>query len=506
MKKISIIILMAILICLIFPTTANADFEGISVNIYVNDQFAAADTVSLEDCPELEYGNFPADAWYGDAYGTFVRSSCSINGYQGITFDFDAPSTIVFMTSSYEIPLTGVVLNLYYTQEEEVTIEYGSVIVRVFTNLGNPVANADVTIYGKKGADQVEYTFTSDKNGIAQIDNLDLSYTWQVSFQDQIYPTFFENNICTMDMSVYEGEIETPPIVEGNEHTITLTYEYKNEHGGTLTDGHSDEAFGSKIISFTAISGEQVDLTPYAENPPGAEFIEYGDEGLKICFNNNYYTLGTIYKTINGGHSESPLIFTMEDKDVDITLVYTYVGSKEVIKEIEVPVPTEIIKEVEVPVPTEVVKEVIKTVPVPVTKETTQIIHSDPIILSLPNIRATIHSSVELEKIDDEETPLTEPVVVTGWSLINLILMLSTMLGLLKLNNRKYNPLNILFAISAVLIFAFLEDTTQKVILINEYTPLMAVIFLCQFLSKILSPKEIEEAKEDKDKKEESTN
>ena len=498
---------MVIMLTTFIGANIYAETYPITVNIYTNGELVATDSVAWE--VDMEYGTFPCDCLYGNLYGDNLTSSCTIDGANGVTFDFDAPNTISFFKSDYSCATSEevVIINLFYTREEEIIeepVEYGSINLKITDTYGEPMANQSVYLYGIKGADHASYTLTSNENGMVSASNLDESYTWTFSFNDVMYNVTFENHYFYTDLVVQTGEPITPPEIEtGNEHTVSITYEYKFEAGGTMIDGHSTNSVAQKEISFNAVSGDTVDLTSYAQNPPGATFIENSDGGIVIELNNNRYRLGTIYKTIHGEHSESPLVFTMENKDVDITLSYTFVETVvepeivevEVPVEIEVPVEVEIIKEVPVEVEVETIKEVsvevekpvvhtvVQQVPVTVTEE--KIVEKvvevtpEPVPVPTPQI-------IEVEQINDQNTPTNAYDGTTddnGWSIINLVLMLGTVFGLIKFEKRKYNLLNILFAIGSILIFVFTEYTNTPVILVDKYTWIMVIIFIAQFIN-----------------------
>ena len=478
-KKIICFLLIVIILTMMIGVNIYGDNYPITVNIYTNGELVATDSVAWE--VDMEYGTFPCGYLYGDLYGETLTSSCTINGTNGVTFDFDAPNTISFFKSDYSCATSedNVVINLFYTKEvEEIEepIVYGSMALKITGTYGEPLANEIVYLYGIKGADHITSTLASDENGNINVFNLDESYSWTFSFNEVMYNVIFENHYFYTDLVKPTGEIVAPEIVTGNEHTVSLTYEYKFEAGGTMIDGHSTNSVAQKEITFTAMSGDTVDLTNYAQNPPGAIFVENGNNGIVIELNNNRYRLGTIYKTIHGEHSESPLIFTMEDKDVNITLSYTFVET--VIEPEVVEVEVEIIKEV----PTVVEKPVIHTVPVTVVEE--KIVEKEvqvtpePVPMPTPQI-------IEVVEIDEQNTPTNsfDENAQTGWSIINLILMLASACGLIKFEDRKYNLLNILFAIGSILVFVFTEYTNNPVILVDKYTWIMVLIFIAQFIN-----------------------
>lgn len=482
---------MVIILTTFIGVNIYAETYPITVNIYTNGELVATDSVAWE--VDMEYGTFPCGYLYGNLYGDSLTSSCTIDGVNGVTFNFDAPNTISFFKSDYSCATSEevVIINLFYTREAEIIeepVEYGSINLKIIGTYGEPMANQSVYLYGIKGADHVSYTLTSNENGMVGASNLDESYTWTFSFNDVMYNVTFENHYFYTDLVVQTGEPIAPPEIEtGNEHTVSITYEYKFEAGGTMIDGHSTNSVAQKEISFNVVSGDTVDLTSYAQNPPGATFIENSDGEIVIELNNNRYRLGTIYKTIHGEHSESPLVFTMENKDVDITLSYTFVETvvEPEIVEVEVPVEVEIeiIKEVPVEVEKPVVHTVIQQVPVTVTEE--KIVEKvvevtpEPVPVPTPQI-------IEVEQINDQDTPTNTYDGTTddnGWSIINLVLMLGTVFGLIKFENRKYNLLNIFFAIGSILIFVFTEYTNTPAILVDKYTWIMVIIFIAQFIN-----------------------
>lgn len=487
-KKIICFLLIVIILTMMISVNIYGDNYLITVNIYTNGELVATDNVAWE--VDMEYGTFPCGYLYGDLYGETLTSSCTINGTNGTTFDFDAPNTISFFKSDYSCATSedNVVINLFYTKEvEEIEdpVVYGSMALKITGTYGEPLANEVVYLYGIKGADHITNTLTSNENGNINASNLDESYSWTFSFNEVMYNVIFENHYFYTDLVKPTGEIVAPEIETGNEHIVSVTYEYKFEAGGTMVDGHSINSVAQKEISFNAISGDTVDLTSYAQNPPGATFIENNDGGIVIELNNNRYRLGTIYKTVHGEHSESPLVFTMENKDVDITLSYTFVETviEPEIVEVPVEVEIEIIKEVPAVVEKPVVQTVVQQVPVTVTEEkiVEKVVEVTPEPLPAPTPQI-----IEVEQINEQDTPTNAYDGTTydnGWSIINLVLMLGTVCGLIKFENKKYNLLNILFAIGSILIFVFTEYTNTPVILVDKYTWIMAIIFIAQFIN-----------------------
>ncbi|MBR6253663.1 MAG: hypothetical protein IKR04_07590 [Clostridia bacterium] len=65
---------------------------------------------------------------------------------------------------------------------------------------------------------------------------------------------------------------EPEPITEGNEHMVYITWEYCQEAGGNMVDGHADNAFVAGTTSFPAVSGTELDLNDLYQNPPGATY------------------------------------------------------------------------------------------------------------------------------------------------------------------------------------------------------------------------------------------
>ena len=228
----------------------------------------------------------------------------------------------------------------------------------------------------------------------------------------------------------------------------------------------------------------------------------------------------------------------MIDNDLDVTFTYIFDHSveteieKEVIVEKEVPV--EVIKEVEKEVPVPVVveketvkeketikevpvvvekeKETIKEVPVVVTqeketikevprivtntierpviveKETTKIVEK-PVVAETTNTTTTNNTTTPantngLEEIDEGAVPLAEFIPSFNeepentWSLVNLGLLILTFL--LWFSYEPLGPGNIITGISMlanIILFMETQDITSKVVWIDKWTWVMAVIY-----------------------------
>jgi len=125
--------------------------------------------------------------------------------------------------------------------------------------------------------------------------------------------------------------------------------------------------------------------------------------------------------------------------------------------------------------------------PVPVTKGTVmQTEEEETVDEPLPVFVA------DVEEVEEEEIPLTEPEQKTGqvWALINLIIMILTVLALLKLDERKYNIVSIILAVGSILIFVFTENVHNPMVLVDRWTILMVVVYICMLISRLVSPKE----------------
>ena len=209
-------------------------------------------------------------------------------------------------------PEDEVIINLYYEKEVHVTppeITYYHVTIYINGEDSNPLAGYEMVFTGKKGAEVITKTVVSNEDGYV-ITDLDDSYTWT-------YLNF------VVDEAEYYNEISfekppeedpTPEIVVGEEHKITISYEFQNEPGGTLVNGHTGiENEFNYTVELTATSGDVINLMAESE----------------VERDGDTYRLGTIFA--QGGSSGHSVInndleeFVMIDSDVEITFVYTLV-------------------------------------------------------------------------------------------------------------------------------------------------------------------------------------
>lgn len=109
-------------------------------------------------------------------------------------------------------------------------------------------------------------------------------------------------------------------------------------------------------------------------------------------------------------------------------------------------------------------------------------------------------SITEEEEVEEEETPLASPEVEEKsgpvWALVNLIAMVLTALALLKLDKRKYNIVNIILAVGAILLFVFTENTQNPMVLVDKWTIVQIVVYVAMIISRVVSPKEDENEEE----------
>ena len=182
MKKFLVCLFIVLMICLIClpvsPAYATDDVITFNVSIYTNGELVATDVKQ-----ETGIWDFPIDYYYGDLYGDFSSSACSINGTPGICFCFDG-ANITVLSSTYESPNFGDIVNLsiYYTKpvdvEPEPEPEYGGITL----NLHNPdeVEYTDPVFTGVKGADQKTFSASFTNNILTT--SVDVSYNWTYTF------------------------------------------------------------------------------------------------------------------------------------------------------------------------------------------------------------------------------------------------------------------------------------------------------------------------------------
>lgn len=89
------------------------------------------------------------------------------------------------------------------------------------------------------------------------------------------------------------------------------------------------------------------------------------------------------------------------------------------------------------------------------------------------------------EIIEEPDVPRALPTA-GAWALINLGLMIATPLGLVKTaKDKNYNIFTIGFAVAAIIVFVFTENTFLPMILFDKYTIWMVILFIGEILSHI---------------------
>ena len=410
-------ILQIIIIVLIFalfisiPIYAAADSDELTININVYQGSILTGTTTMYAFP-YEDLNITA---LNEIYGNPQTADVFVNGLACIVFAWSLPDSIVYMTPSYGYPEIGddIQVNIYYpaaeTNPPDEEIITGTLTLDLSVNDNDSPTNYFIFLNGIKGVSTFSDFYYFPEDGILTLENLDISYNWEYTFNGTTWPiTFDENNFYYNQLSV-QTLPEPGEIISGNAHTVYVTWEYCQEAGGNMVDGHADNAFVAGNTYFSATSGEILDLNYLYQNPPGATYI--GDNFVQV--GNNIYRMSSVYRSGNnvqaGGELDN---FTMIDDDLDVTFTYIFDHSiateveKEIIKEVEVPV--EVIKEVEKEVPVEVEKvvekETIKEVAVPVEVE--KIIEREkqvPVIVEKPTY-VEIPSTNYVERIVEQQT------------------------------------------------------------------------------------------------------
>ena len=566
-------ILIVCVMFLLFPINASADFDDeltICINIYQGETYLGSTNMQAYPGEDLCLTSL------NEIYGEPQSATVMINGTPGMALTWSFPDYLTYVTSSFGWAEIGdeVEINIYYpaseTEPEPEIIVYGSLELELFTDNDDSPANYYIQLNGIKGVDTFEEIYYFPENGILILENLDVSYNWQYQFNEgnTWNVNFDENNYYYNQLSV-QSPPEIKPIEVGNEHTVYVTWEYCAEAGGEMVNGHADNAFVAGTTSFTAISGEPLDLITIQQNPAGGTYV--GDNLVQI--GNNFYRISDDALMGDNIHSAGEVKdFIMIDDDLHITFTYIFDHAveteveKEVIKEVEVPVEVEVVKEIEVPV--EVEKIVEKEVPVEVVKETVketiikeETVKEVPVIQQKETIKETVKevpviqqvtketikevpvekeivientvarpvpvnvpqptntpvvvqnsSTKETEKIEtntseknnteeltDSNVPLASPEDLdidnnaTGeiglhhgtWSIINLCLFFTSILGYFyHRDNYTYNVITGFFVFINIVIYLITQDFLGKMVLINEYTWTMVIIFACIMVVK----------------------
>lgn len=368
------LILMLLFVAMVFalfmfiPMQASADFDEltIQINVYQGDTFIGA--TNMQAYPGEDLCLTSLNELYGDPQSANV----TINGVAGMALTWSFPDYLTYVTSSFGWAEIGdeVVINLYYpaveTDPEPEEITYGTLILDLAVNSNDTPTNYSIFLKGTKGVDTIEGTYAFPEDGILTLTNLDVSYAWEYTFNNSTWPVDFdENNTYYNQLSVQTAP-EPEPITEGNEHMVYITWEYCQEAGGNMVDGHADNAFVAGTTSFPAVSGAELDLNDLYQNPPGATYA--GDNLVQV--GNNFYRMSCVYRSGNnvqaGGELEN---FTMIDDDLDVTFTYIFDHGVETEIEIEKQVYVDHIVEVVKEVPVDKIVEVIKEIPIEVIKE-----------------------------------------------------------------------------------------------------------------------------------------
>ena len=438
--KILLLIVIITIMFMVFSINACADSDEltIQINVYQGDTFIGATTMQAYPGEDLCLTSL------NELYGDPQSANVTINGVAGMALTWSFPDYLTYATSSFGWAEAGdeVVINLYYpaveTDPEPEEITYGTLMLDLAVNDNDTPTNYSIFLKGIKGVDTIEGTYAFPEDGILTLTNLDVSYAWEYTFNDSTWPVDFdENNTYYNQLSVQTAP-EPGPITEGNEHMVYITWEYCQEAGGNMVDGHADNAFVAGTTSFLAVSGVELDLNDLYQNPPGATYA--GDNLVQV--GNNFYRMSSVYRSGNnvqaGGELEN---FIMIDDDLDVTFTYIFDHSveteiekevivekeveKEVIVEKEVPVevpvemPVEVIKEVEkeIPVPVLTPVEIPVPVPIPVTVEK-ETIKEVPIVVekekeTIKEVPRIVTNTIERPVIVEKETTkiVEKPVV-----------------------------------------------------------------------------------------------
>jgi len=273
-KKSLIALLLTLILCAgMLPGAALADYDDaitVSVQIYVNGEWKASDTVTSAGFPELEYGSLPIGYLYGDCYGVYESGSCNFNGAGGFFFCFDGENVSVF-SSGFECPAPGdqISVQLNYRDERAAApVVYGTLTLNVCYQNGNPAEGAEIRLDGRKGAETQSFTVVSNASGIAVADGLDCSFDWTFSFNGATYPVFFDgSNNDRCDLSLPNppepvGELNGTVEVYLNGSLFSsrsLTASGNTEEsvrGGAVRSGYATTADGIQLVEMTAAQVE----------------------------------------------------------------------------------------------------------------------------------------------------------------------------------------------------------------------------------------------------------
>lgn len=304
MKKFISLLCSLILLFTLSPFNAYAIEDSTisaTVNIYVNNELVITDSISTEEIFELEYGSVPIGYLYGDTYGTLQTGEVYFNDVAGYCFINDPENLSIFSASfTTPSPEDVITINLYYINDnsEVEEPEYGNVLLEV-SDGKDPVSNYEITFFGKKGAEKIELTETTNEEGKLSID-LDISYEWTFIFNETTY-SIDEFDFYTQLALPNDIVPPQPPIDETQEYIVSITYYYVDEPGGTMVDNvPSDYTHFERLDDFTVTGGTYLNIHDYIKEVAG-------------------YHLGATYTRTSGVYDSSNILV---GDNVLISIVY----------------------------------------------------------------------------------------------------------------------------------------------------------------------------------------
>ena len=108
-------------------------------------------------------------------------------------------------------------------------------------------------------------------------------------------------------------------------------------------------------------------------------------------------------------------------------------------------------------------------------------------------VTTVTHETTSIEEIP---IPLANPVVEKdgkGWALVNLILVITTALALLKFSEKKYNIPAIILPVASILLFVFTENTENPMIWVDKWTIWMVAIYVVELICRLVGKKDQKE-------------
>lgn len=514
--------LLSLLICLnLFVVTAYADDLSIKINVYQNEECIGSKNIDAMCGETIDISSF------NQLYGEPTKATVTIDGNEGIVFAWGLPDSIIYTDKNYGTPEPGakVVINLYYVvavepepEPEPEPITYGSITLTLYGAESTPVV-----FTGVKGVDT--QTITKELTSAAALQfEVDDSYSWSYTVNGTTYviSSFPHHN----DISLATEEPE--PIVQ--DEVISVLYQFSAEPGGTMENEIALDAF--------------VTFGPFEIKPEDAEYNEHlascgvTQDGSNLVYNGDSYRLGAVYTTAEVTSRHYTLIkpiYTVLvnylDTDGNVIFAQTHqemIGSTNLLgkqtysyEALEIkgytfdhntgdPLEGELdgdktinliyTKEVEV-TPTPTPKPTSKPKPTPTPKPIVIIVTPQPTNTPTPTPTIEPTATPEVtpqiiyatpEAMDDDPVPLTrfnEPEEVTDgghWALVNLVLMICSALGMLKLEEKKkYNIFNVMFAVAPIIVFVFTENTFLPMVFVDKYTLFMLFLFIGEGLSHI---------------------